>query len=94
MYHRLSYVFGGIFGRLDIMYYRPSYVSGGAVPFKSLGLYIYWSRGTMKSSNHSTNSILLHGIEPKLDPFFCCLPSIPNPSYSLLHCASCGDRSP
>jgi hypothetical protein len=91
MYHRLSYIFRGIFGRLDIMYHRLSYVYGGVMPFKSLGLYIYRSRGTMKSSNHSTNSILLHGIEPKLDLFFCCPPSRPNPSYSLLHCASWGD---
>jgi hypothetical protein len=40
MYHKLSYVYGCIFSRLDIMYHRLSYVSRGALPFKSLVLYI------------------------------------------------------
>jgi hypothetical protein len=60
MYHRLSYVFRGIFGRLDIMYHRLSYVSACASPFKSLVLYIYWLRGTMKhQSSNFINYILL-----------------------------------
>jgi hypothetical protein len=59
MYHKLSYVFGGIFDRLDIMYHRLLYVSGGALPFKPLVLYIYWPITIMKSTmNHFTNSIL------------------------------------
>jgi hypothetical protein len=54
MYHILSYVSGGIFGRLDIMYHILSYVSGGALPLKPLVLYIYRLRGTMnQSSNYS-----------------------------------------
>jgi hypothetical protein len=48
MYHRLSYISGGIFVRSDIMYHRLSFVSGGALLFKSSTLYIR-SRGTMKS---------------------------------------------
>jgi hypothetical protein len=40
MYHRLPYVSGGIFGRIDILYRRLPYVSGGVLPFKSLVLYI------------------------------------------------------
>jgi hypothetical protein len=41
MYHILSYVSGGIFGRLHIMYHRLPYVSGGVFFFKSLVLYIF-----------------------------------------------------
>jgi hypothetical protein len=40
MYHRLPYVSGGIFGRIDILDRRLPYVSGGVLPFKSLVLYI------------------------------------------------------
>jgi hypothetical protein len=47
MYNRLPYVSRGIFSRLDIMYQRLSYVSGCALLFKTLVLYIYQSRGTM-----------------------------------------------
>jgi hypothetical protein len=36
-----------IFGRLDIMYCRLSYVSRGTLPLKTLVLYIYRPRGTM-----------------------------------------------
>jgi hypothetical protein len=50
MYHILSYVSVGIFGRLHIMYHRLPYVSEGVLPFKSLVLYIYRSRGTMIQS--------------------------------------------
>jgi hypothetical protein len=37
-----------IFGRIDIMYYRLPYVSRGALPLKTLVLYIYRPRGTMQ----------------------------------------------
>jgi hypothetical protein len=37
-----------IFSRIDIMYCRLSYVFGGALPLKTLVLYIYRSRGTMQ----------------------------------------------
>jgi hypothetical protein len=37
-----------IFGRIDIMYYRLSYVSRGALFLKTLVLYIYRSRGTIQ----------------------------------------------
>jgi hypothetical protein len=36
-----------IFGRIDIMYCRLPYVSRGALPLKTLVLYIYRPRGTM-----------------------------------------------
>jgi hypothetical protein len=36
-----------IFGRIDVMYCRLSYVFGGALPLKTLVLYIYLPRGTM-----------------------------------------------
>jgi hypothetical protein len=36
-----------IFGRIDSMYCRLSYVSGGALPLKTLVLYIYRPRDTM-----------------------------------------------
>jgi hypothetical protein len=44
MYHRLSYISGGIFVRSDIMYHRLSFVSGGALLFKSSTLYILVER--------------------------------------------------
>jgi hypothetical protein len=37
-----------IFGRIDIMYCRLPYVSRGALPLKTLVLYIYRPRGTMQ----------------------------------------------
>jgi hypothetical protein len=37
-----------IFGRIDIMYCRLPYVSRGALPLKTLVLYIYQPRGTMQ----------------------------------------------
>jgi hypothetical protein len=37
-----------IFGRIDIMYCRLPYVSKGALPLRTLVLYIYWPRGTMQ----------------------------------------------
>jgi hypothetical protein len=43
------YLAGGIFGRLNIMYYRLSYVSGGVLPLKPLVLYIHLPRAIMKS---------------------------------------------
>jgi hypothetical protein len=36
-----------IFGRIDSMYCRLSYVSGGALPLKTLVVYIYRPRDTM-----------------------------------------------
>jgi uncharacterized membrane protein len=39
-----------IFDRIDIMYYRLSYVSRGVLPHKTLVLYIYRLRGTMQYS--------------------------------------------
>jgi hypothetical protein len=40
MYHRISYVSIYIFGRLDIMHYRHTYVFRGALPYVRL-LYPY-----------------------------------------------------
>jgi hypothetical protein len=37
-----------IFGRIDIMYCRLSYISGGVLPLKTLVLYIYWPRCIMQ----------------------------------------------
>jgi hypothetical protein len=37
-----------IFVRIDIMYCKLPYISGGALPLKTLILYIYRSRGTMQ----------------------------------------------
>jgi hypothetical protein len=37
-----------IFGKIDIMYYRLPYVFGGALPLKTLVLYIYRPRDTMQ----------------------------------------------
>jgi hypothetical protein len=58
MYHRLSYISGGIFGRLDIRYHRLPYVSRSALPFKRLVL-------NEITINHSTNYILHHDIRAK-----------------------------
>jgi hypothetical protein len=40
------------------MYCRLPYVSGGALPLKTLVLHIYRSRGTSNTTNHYTQSIL------------------------------------
>jgi hypothetical protein len=37
-----------IFGRIDIMYYRLSYIFRCVFPLKTLILYIYWSRGIIQ----------------------------------------------
>jgi hypothetical protein len=51
-----------IFGRIDIMYCRLSYVSRGVLPLKTLVLYIYQPRGTMQYNQQSYgHSILLTG---------------------------------
>jgi hypothetical protein len=36
-----------IFARIDIMYYKLSYVPGVVLPLKTLVLYIYWPRAIM-----------------------------------------------
>jgi hypothetical protein len=38
------HIYRDIFGRIDIMYYRLSYVSRGVLPLKTLVLYIYRPR--------------------------------------------------
>jgi hypothetical protein len=48
LYNRLLYMLGYIIGRMDIMYCRILYVFIGVLPFKTLVLYIYQSRGTMQ----------------------------------------------
>jgi hypothetical protein len=50
-----------IFGRIDIMYCRLSYVSKGVLPLKTLVLYIYRPRSTMQDNQqlyaiYSSNS--------------------------------------
>jgi hypothetical protein len=47
-----------IFGRIDIMYYRLSYVSRGALPLKTLVLYIYRPRGIMQYNQQLYATIL------------------------------------
>jgi hypothetical protein len=42
-----------IFGKIDIIYYRLSYVYRGALPLKTLILYIYLPRGTMQLGTQS-----------------------------------------
>jgi hypothetical protein len=44
-----------IFSRIDIMYYRLSYVSRGGLPLKTLILYIYRPRDTMQYNQQSYN---------------------------------------
>jgi hypothetical protein len=55
MYNRLSYICQDIFGRIDIMYCRLSYVFRGVLPLKTLVLYIYRSRGTMQYKQQASN---------------------------------------
>jgi hypothetical protein len=40
-------IYRDIFGRINIMYHRISYVSGGILPLKTLVLYTYWPIDTM-----------------------------------------------
>jgi hypothetical protein len=51
-----------IFDRINIMYYRLSYVFGGALPLKTLILYIHWPRGTMQYNQTSIHNLFFqHG---------------------------------
>jgi hypothetical protein len=77
MFHRLSYVFTNISGRLDIMHYRLPYVFRCILPYKALPL-LY--NLTMRLSN-TINPIppiifSLFDIEPK-QPFFRYPPALP-----------------
>jgi hypothetical protein len=47
-----------IFDRIDIMNCRLSYVSRGALPLKTLVLYIYRPRGTMQYNQQFIRNIL------------------------------------
>jgi hypothetical protein len=42
------YIYRNIFSRIDITYYKLSYISGSALPLKTLVFYIYQLRGTMQ----------------------------------------------
>jgi hypothetical protein len=57
-----------IFGRIDIMYRRLSYVIGGVLFLKTLVLYIYRSKDTMSKQATSPPIIFfLHGIREGYD---------------------------
>jgi hypothetical protein len=47
------YICRDIFGRIDIIYCRLSYIFRGVLPLKTLVLYIYRLRGTMQNNQHS-----------------------------------------
>jgi hypothetical protein len=67
-----------IFNRIDIMYCRLPYVSGGALPLKTLIFYIYRPRDTMQYNKqlyaiYSSIMVIISFFSLPILKIFCCL---------------------